>query len=51
MTAKVIDCRKIAKELRADISKEVNKLKSIYKTKPNITTIKINVFAIFNNNY
>ena len=41
MTAKVIDGRKIAKELRNDISKEVDKLKSIYRTTPHITTIKI----------
>ena len=41
MTAKVIDCRKIAKVLRNDISKEVDKMKSIYRTTPNITTIKI----------
>ncbi len=41
MTTKVIDGRKIAKELRNDISKEVDKLKSIYRITPNITTIKI----------
>jgi len=41
MTAKIIDGRKIAKELRKKISKDVEKLKSKYETSPNITTIKI----------
>jgi 5,10-methylene-tetrahydrofolate dehydrogenase/methenyl tetrahydrofolate cyclohydrolase len=37
MTAKVIDGKKIAEELRKNISKEVETLKSKYKTTPNIT--------------
>jgi methylenetetrahydrofolate dehydrogenase (NADP+)/methenyltetrahydrofolate cyclohydrolase len=41
MTAKVIDGRKIAKELRNTISKEVEQLKSKYQIIPNIVTIKI----------
>jgi len=41
MVAKVIDGKKIAEELRKKISKEVETLKSKYKTTPNITSIKI----------
>lgn len=41
MTAKVIDGRKIAAELRKNISKDVEQLKSKYKTLPSITTIKV----------
>jgi len=41
MIAKIIDGRKIAKELRNNISNEIGKLKSIYQISPNITTIKI----------
>lgn len=41
MTAKVIDGKKIAEELRKNISKEVEILKSKYKTTPDITTVKI----------
>ena len=41
MTAKIIDGRKIAAEIRNDISKEVEILKSKYNTIPNVTTIKI----------
>lgn len=41
MTAKTIDGKKIAEEMRKSISKEVEDLKSRYKTVPNITTIKI----------
>jgi len=41
MTAKVIDGRKIAEELRKEISKEVEQLKLRYQTTPNITTIKV----------
>jgi methylenetetrahydrofolate dehydrogenase (NADP+)/methenyltetrahydrofolate cyclohydrolase len=41
MTVKVIDGRKIAQELRSKFLKKVDKLKSIYRTTPNITTIII----------
>jgi methylenetetrahydrofolate dehydrogenase (NADP+)/methenyltetrahydrofolate cyclohydrolase len=41
MTAKVIDGRKIAKNLRSDISDEVKELVSKYKIVPNIVTIII----------
>jgi methylenetetrahydrofolate dehydrogenase (NADP+)/methenyltetrahydrofolate cyclohydrolase len=41
MTAKVIDGKKIASELRKNVSKEVEQLKSKYKKIPNIVTIKI----------
>jgi methylenetetrahydrofolate dehydrogenase (NADP+)/methenyltetrahydrofolate cyclohydrolase len=41
MTAKIINGRKIAKEIRKKVYREVTKLKSIYKVVPNITTIKI----------
>jgi len=41
MTAKIIDGRKIAAELRKNISKEVEQFKSKYQTTLNITTIKI----------
>ena len=41
MTAKIIDGRKIAKEIRSQISKEVIKAKDKYKETPEITTIKI----------
>ncbi|UCH72528.1 MAG: bifunctional 5,10-methylenetetrahydrofolate dehydrogenase/5,10-methenyltetrahydrofolate cyclohydrolase [Thermoplasmatales archaeon] len=41
MTAKIVDGRKIAKEIRADIAKKFKELKSKYKVNPNITTIKI----------
>lgn len=40
MTAKIVDGRKIAAELRKNISIEVEQLKSKYKTTPNVTTIK-----------
>lgn len=41
MTAKIINGRKIAEEIRKKISEEVAELESRYKTTPNITTIKI----------
>ena len=41
MTAKIIDGRKIAVEIRKKITEEVKQLKSKYKIIPNITTIKI----------
>ena len=41
MTAKIIDGKKIAFELRKNILKEVNNLKSKYNITPKITTIKI----------
>jgi len=41
MTAKIIDGRRIAKDIRKKISNEVDELESKYKTTPNITTIKI----------
>lgn len=41
MTAKIVDGRKIAAELRKNISKEVEQLKTKYQSTPNITTIKI----------
>jgi len=41
MAAKIIDGKKIAEEIRKNISKEVETLKSKYKTTPNITSIKI----------
>jgi len=41
MTAKIIDGRKIARDIRKKTAKEVKELKSRYKTTPNITTIKI----------
>jgi len=41
MTAKIINGRKIAEEIRKKISEEVTELESKYKTTPNITTVKI----------
>jgi len=41
MPVKIIDGKKIASELRENISKEVNDLKLKYNTTPNIITIKI----------
>lgn len=41
MTAKIVDGRKIAAELRKNISIEVEQLKSKYKIIPNVTTIKV----------
>ena len=41
MTAKIIDGRKIAKEIRKQISKEITELQAKYKTILHITTIKI----------
>jgi len=41
MTAKVIDGKKIASELRKNVLKEVEQLKLKYKKIPNIVTIKI----------
>lgn len=41
MTAKIVDGRRIAAELRKNISIEVEQLKSKYKTTPNVTTIKV----------
>ena len=41
MTAKIVDGKKIAAELRRSISQEVNHLRTKYKTTPNIVTIKI----------
>jgi len=41
MTAKIVDGRQIAKEIRKEISDEVIKLKSKYKVTPTIVTIKI----------
>ncbi len=41
MTTKIIDGRKIAAEIRNNISKEVEDLKSKYNTVPNVTTIKV----------
>lgn len=41
MVAKIIDGKKIAAELRKNISKEVEKLKSKYQITPNIVTIKV----------
>jgi len=41
MTAKIIDGRRIAEDIRKKISNEVDELESKYKTTPNITTIKI----------
>ena len=41
MTTKIVDGRKIAAELRKNISNEVKQLKSKYEKTPNITTIKI----------
>jgi methylenetetrahydrofolate dehydrogenase (NADP+)/methenyltetrahydrofolate cyclohydrolase len=41
MTAKIIDGQKISSEIRKDISKQVNNLKSKYKITPNITTIVV----------
>jgi len=41
MTAKIIDGRKIAENLRKEIKNEINSLKSKYNKTPNITTIKI----------
>lgn len=41
MTAKIINGRKIAEEIRKKISEEVAELESKYKTTPNITTVKI----------
>jgi len=41
MTAKIIDGRRIAGDLRKNIAKEIEVLKSKYGKSPNITTIKI----------
>ena len=41
MTAKIIDGKKIASELRKNVSKEVDQLKLRYNKTPNIITIKI----------
>ena len=41
MSAKIIDGRKIAENIRKDIANEVKNLKSKYNMGPNITTIKI----------
>lgn len=41
MVAKVIDGKKIAEEIRKNISKEIETLGSKYKATPNITSIKI----------
>jgi methylenetetrahydrofolate dehydrogenase (NADP+)/methenyltetrahydrofolate cyclohydrolase len=41
MTAKIIDGRRIAEDIRKKISNEVDELESKYKNTPNITTIKI----------
>ena len=41
ITGKIIDGRKIAEELRKNIAKEVDNLKSKYNMTPNITTIKV----------
>jgi methylenetetrahydrofolate dehydrogenase (NADP+)/methenyltetrahydrofolate cyclohydrolase len=41
MSAKIINGKEIAKEIRKNISTEVENLKLKYKTIPNITTIKI----------
>ncbi len=41
MTAKIIDGRNIAEHIRSNVSKEISKLKSIYKIQPNIVTVKI----------
>ena len=41
MTAKIIDGKKIAQNIRNDITKEVANLKSNYGTAPNIVSIKI----------
>jgi len=42
MVAKIIDGKKIAEQIRKDVSKEILKLKSKYKIQPKIVTIKIN---------
>ena len=41
MSAKVIDGRKIAKDIRQKTAVEIKKLESKYGCVPNITTIKI----------
>ena len=41
MSAKIIDGKKIAVEIRKDVFKEILKLKSIKKIQPNIVTVKI----------
>ena len=41
MTAKIIDGRNIAKQIRIRISQEVKEFKDRYKIEPNITTVKI----------
>jgi len=41
MTARIIDGRRIAEDIRKKISNEVDELESKYKNTPNITTIKI----------
>jgi len=41
MTAKIIDGKRIAEDIRKKISNEVDELESKYKNTPNITTIKI----------
>jgi hypothetical protein len=39
MTAKVIDGRKIAKNILQNVAKDIKYIKSNYQIKPNITTI------------
>ena len=41
MTAEIVSGNKIATDLRKSVSNQVNLLRTKYKTKPNITTIKI----------
>jgi len=41
MTAKIVDGRKIAEEIRKKISKEIIELESKYKITPSMTTVKI----------
>ena len=41
MSAKIIDGKKIAVEIRKDVFKEILKLKSIKKIQPNIVSVKI----------
>jgi len=43
MTAKIIDGKKIAEEIRKDVFKKIMQLKSIYKIQPNIVTVKIGI--------
>ena len=41
MFTKIIDGRKIAEQIRSNVSKEISNLKSKYKIQPNIVTVKI----------